>query len=257
MITKLDNGRIVLICGDCLEWIPKVKQLVNLVVLDPPYYKITKEKWDNEFSEADQYLSWSKCYLAQCYQKLAPTASLYLWGQFGAKHQVLLDLAIYLREIMVFQDWLTWQKSRGRGNRKGWLITREELLWFTKSEDYFWNELAQYDLTKPTNRKDLGFNGKPRKSQFKRFSNVWECNEDQNYGADRVRGHYTPKPLVLIERIVNAHTLNPDNIVLDPFMGTGTTGVACAKLNRRFVGIEKDPQTYQMAVDRITKELKQ
>lgn len=257
MITKLDNGRIVLICGDCLDWIYRIRQPIDLVMLDPPYYKITKEKWDNQWTTQDQYLDWSYTYINACLAVVNNAASLYLWGQLGPKQQLLLDLVSYLRKYFVFQDWVTWQKSRGLGNRKGWLMTREELAWFTKSKDYFWNELAQYDLTKPTNRKDLGFNGKPRKSQFKRYSNVWECNEDQNYGVDRVRGHYTPKPLVLIERIVNAHTLNPDNIVLDPFMGTGTTGVACAKLNRRFVGIEKDPQTYQLAVDRITKELKQ
>jgi DNA modification methylase len=101
----------------------------------------------------------------------------------------------------------------------------------------------------------MGFNGKPRKSNFKRYTNVWECNEDQNYGSDRIRGHYTPKPLLLIERIVNAHTLLPNHIVIDPFMGSGTTGVACVKLNRCFVGIEKDRETFEYAVQRIEKEL--
>ncbi len=118
-----------------------------------------------------------------------------------------------------------------------------------------WNENAQYDMTQPTNRGDMGFNGKPRKSQYKRYTNVWDCNEDQNYGIDRITGHYTPKPLVLIERIVNAHTTTITDLVIDPFLGSGTTGVACVKLNRCFVGIEKDKASFDYAVTRIQKEL--
>lgn len=251
MRVALDNDRIILLCGDCLDYLPRIRANVHLVIADPPYYKITQENWDNQWLNAVDYIFWCKKWVDWCSSLMIDTASFYLWQQIGAKSQILIDVLFELREFFEFQDWITWQKSRGLGNRRGWLYTREECIWLTKTENYVWNEAAQYDLTKPTNRKDLGFNGQPRKSQFKRYTNIWECNEDQNYGANRIRNHYTPKPLVLIERIVNAHTLHSSNIVLDPFMGSGTTGEACVNLNRRFIGIEKDKEHFDFAVERI------
>lgn len=251
-----NDGRIFLINGDCIEWLPRIKRQAALIILDPPYYKVTRELWDNYWSTPQAYLAWCNRWLYHCDEKLFDTGSLYLWGQLGRKHQLLIDLFCSLQNRFEFQDWITWQKSRGLGNRKGWLHTREELLWFTKTDQYVWNAQAQYDLNAPTNRNDMGFNGKPRKSQFKRYTSIWTCNEDQNYGSDRITTHYTPKPLILIERIVNAHTLVPTDLVIDPFMGSGTTGVACVKLDRCFVGIEKDTQIFNAAVDRIQKAIR-
>lgn len=251
------NNRIVLINGDCLEWLPKITQQAALVVADPPFYKITNEDWDQAWITPEEYVRWLLARMLRVKDTMAPTASLYLFQMIGHKSTVLLDIAIRLRELFTFQDWITWQKSRGLGNRRGWLYTREECLWFSKSAKYIWNELAQYDPEKPTNRTDLGFNGQPRKSEFKRYTNIWSNNEDQNYGADRIRGHYTPKPLKLIERIVDAHTLTAHDLVIDPFFGTGTTAVACVNLTRRFVGIEKDPVSFELAVDRVKLALEQ
>lgn len=256
MITKLHNNRIVLICGDALEWLPKIKAQANLIVADPPYWKVTKEAWDNEWKTAEAYTQWCQQWFTHCNHLLTATGSLYMWQSVSHQNNaIIFDLAVALRTLFTFQDWITWQKSRGFGNRKGWLLTREECLWFSKTQEYIWNDTVQYDLTAPTNRSDMGFNGKPRKSQFKRYTNVWQCNEDQNYGSDRIRAHYTPKPLILIERIVNVHTLTSDHVVVDPFMGSGTTGVACVNLDRRFIGIEKDQESYNFAVDRIQKAI--
>ena len=63
-------------------------------------------------------------------------------------------------------------------------------------------------------------------------------------------GHPTIKPVPLIEKYLTNHTL-PDMVVFDPFMGSGTTGVACKNLNRKFIGIEKDEKYFQIARDRI------
>ena len=252
----LNNDRIILINADCLAVIPKINaNCIDLVITDYPYYKIVNDTWDTQWLTIDAYIEW----ITQCNNLIAltmkNTASFYLWQGIGFKQQVLLDIAITLRKLFTFQDWITWQKSRGMGNRRGWLYTREECLWFTKTDEYVWNESAQYDPNQPTNRTDLGYNGKQRKSQYKRYTNVWQCNEDQNYGADRIRNHYTPKPLKLIERIVNAHTTNEDHVVLDPTAGSGTTAVACINLGRHCIAIEKDPVIFDFMVDRCKKAL--
>lgn len=255
MIERLNNGRIILIHGDALSWLPQIKNLASLIMADPPYYKITAEDWDHQWENPNEYIDWCGKWFAMCQDRLMETGSFYLWQGIGHRSQVLWHLGILLQNYFIFQDWITWKKSRGMGNRIGWLFTREECLWFSRAKEYIWNEAAQYDLTKPSINHGSSFNGQPRKSQFKRYTNVWECNEDQNYGANRIRAHYTPKPLILIERIVNAHTLAPNDLVIDPFMGSGTTGVACVNLNRRFIGIEKDKASFDFAVDRIKSTL--
>jgi site-specific DNA-methyltransferase (adenine-specific) len=68
--------------------------------------------------------------------------------------------------------------------------------------------------------------------------------------------HPTEKPLALMEALVRDFT-NPGQVILDPFMGGGSTGVACVKLGRRFVGIEQDPKHFDVACERITKALSQ
>lgn len=68
--------------------------------------------------------------------------------------------------------------------------------------------------------------------------------------------HPYEKPLSLMERIVNIYT-NPGDIVLDPFMGSGTTGVACQNLGRGFIGIEKDPKYFKLAEGRIDWDIRE
>lgn len=254
-IVKLNHGRIVLMLADCLDALPKIKVPIQLLIADQPYFRATSEEWDHQWTSEADHLEWSKTWIDLAITKLSPTASFYFWYLCGSKHQLFFKLGSYLSEVMYFQELITWQKSRGRGNRIGWLQTREDLIWCTKSQDYIWNEQYQYDPTQPTNRKDLGFNGQPRKSQFKRYTNIWPNNDDQDYGKDRVRFHYTPKPVPLIERIVLAHTLSNNDVVCDPFLGSGTTGVVCAKHNRPFIGIEKDPNSFYPAVERIREAL--
>jgi site-specific DNA-methyltransferase (adenine-specific) len=72
---------------------------------------------------------------------------------------------------------------------------------------------------------------------------------------DRDRVHPNEKPLALMERIVGVHTRHGDT-VLDPFMGSGTTGVACVQLGRKFIGIELEPRYFDIACRRISDELK-
>ena len=75
-------------------------------------------------------------------------------------------------------------------------------------------------------------------------------NADSKYGNNEKRLHPTQKPVVLMERIIEAFT-NEGDIVLDPFMGSGTTGVACVNLNRGFIGIEINEEYFEIAKKRI------
>ncbi len=96
------------------------------------------------------------------------------------------------------------------------------------------------------------------KSEYKRLTNVWNDIDEVGYGSspkkfkelkDKIK-HFTPKPVKAIERIIKAHTKEND-IVLDCFIGSGTTAIACINTGRNYIGIEKDTKFYEVARERI------
>jgi site-specific DNA-methyltransferase (adenine-specific) len=89
----------------------------------------------------------------------------------------------------------------------------------------------------------------------KQMRNVWQISAP---GADEKKfgKHPTQKPVALLDRIIRASS-NPGDLVLDPFCGSGTTGIASLQLRRRFVGIEREKEYIDLAVKRITAEMKQ
>lgn len=90
----------------------------------------------------------------------------------------------------------------------------------------------------------------PKYRNQKTHHSIW------NYDLDRKKtGHITPKPVKLIENII-FHTTDKNDVVLDCFMGSGTTGVACVRTGRKFIGIEKEKEYYDIAVKRIEQEQK-
>jgi len=84
---------------------------------------------------------------------------------------------------------------------------------------------------------EKGFSGYECKSKFKRITNVWTDIPEQLVKDKAVKFHYTPKPEKAIERIILSHTSKGD-IVLDPFMGSGTTGLVSKRLSRDFIGFD-------------------
>jgi len=174
------------------------------------------------------------------------------------------DAAIHVKLLMdklgfYFKDWITWKKKRGAGMRKGWVYTREEILWFVKdNKQFIWYPEHQYG----NERRQLnGFykNGKKisdrLKSPYKRLTNVWtDIPEVTIYNSKEwERGaHITPKPIRLLERIIKVHTKEND-IVLDLFAGSGSTSVACKRLNRKYVAIEINKEYCDLIQKRLNK----
>ena len=145
--------------------------------------------------------------------------------------------------------------------RKGWLYTREEIMWFVKDNKKFvWNKEFQYSDEKRTFT--AGYSDpikmakykKSVKSDCKRFTNVWDIREPNiSWNKKEIETiHYTPKPLTAIERIIKVHTKEND-VVLDCFIGSGTTALACKNLNRSFIGIDISKEYCTLTEKRLTK----
>ena len=247
----------ILYNGDCkiMERFPKDE--VDLILTDPPYLT-TSQIWDKR-EVVNKSLS------KELFKVAKESCSLDIWCGIGEKSQSLIRWFPIFNKDWHFKDLITWKKSRGIGMRKGWLYTREEIMWFVKdNKKFIWNKEKQYSDEK---RKMYGFykDGKSMqermKSLYKRFTNVWtdifevtfyNCKEFRNYR----KLHFTPKPLKAIERIIKLHT-KKNNLIFDPFMGSGTTGIACEKLDRRWIGIEISEKYCEITKKRIKSEASQ
>ena len=241
-----------IICGDCLEVMKDIPDnSIDLILTDPPYL-VTNEKWDKK-EIIDEILS------KEFFRVLKETGNLYIWCGIGEKSQSLIRWFPIFSKDFIFKDLITWKKQRGIGMRKGWLYTREEIMWFVKdNKKFIWNKEEQY--SKEERKLDgFYFEGKNLSqrmlSKFKRWTNVWtDINEITFFNSKELKGfrklHFTPKPIKTLERIIQVHT-KEHNLVLDCFMGSGSFAIACKNLNRNFIGIEISPEYCKIAQDRI------
>lgn len=244
---------VEIIHDDCTDYLKTLEDnSIDLILLDPPYFGIVKDDWDNQWNSDEDFLNWCKEWMIECLRVLKDTGSFYIWGQVGEKSDILIHQKLLLDSLgFHFKDWITWKKRRGLGNRKGWLYTREECLWFVKDNNqFYWNEDEQYSDEKSDFTK--GFSGYELKSEYKRITNVWD--DIPEFIGNKGILHYTPKPIEAIERIIQTATKEGD-IVLDVFAGSGTTGIASRNLNRKAILVENDINSINEIKRRLIDEL--
>jgi DNA modification methylase len=175
----------------------------------------------------------------------APGAALYIWGGIGRPgFRPFYRFLTEVEERTPYQlsSHITWAKKRAYGIQWGYLFTREELAY-----------LVLGDIKKPrcfnvplleTKRSYAGYDPKyPAKSEFYRRTNVWTDITEILRG----KVHATQKPDRTSEIPIEVHT-RPGEWVLDPFAGSGTTGRAARTLKRRFVLVERDPESFALCV---------
>ena len=225
---------------------------INLIIIDPPYLT-TSEIWDkNEVVTGGL----SK----ELFRVAKDSCSLYVWCGIGEKSQSLIRWYPIFSGNWHFKDLITWKKQRGIGMRKGWLYTREEIMWFVKdNKQFIWNKKEQCgnERRKRDNGKDEikpSQSGHFAKSIYKRLTNVWEDINEESFNITQKVLHFTPKPIKALERIIKCHTKEND-IVLDCFMGAGSTALACKRLNRNFIGMEIYQEYIDIANKRFRGEL--
>lgn len=234
-------------CRQVLPFLPKF----DLLLTDPPYGdSVVNHAWDKITNYSEFTESWFPIV------PLKGTSQALVFCSMGRKSDSLIVLAEHMKRQMMFQDMIVWQKQRGRGNRRGYLFVREEILWATVSNNYVWNVDAQYSTQKYHESwiKRLGKQGNP----YKRMTNVFTDIEEVTIEAARTSGsrgnrktlHPTQKPVSILQRFLKSHTLSGGTVV-DPFAGSGTTGVACKLEGRKAVLIEISEEYCEKAADRL------
>lgn len=215
------------------------KETIDLVLIDPPYYGIVDDSWDNQWASEDEYVLWLVNLLKLAYFKLKPTGSLLMFGGIGkhGSHPLFkvisgLETSLFVGDpAFFFRNMITWKKRRAYGKSHDYLFCREEIVWMSKSSVR--TEVTFNVPLLDVKRGYAGFNKKyAAKSEFKRVSNVWDDI------PELMRPKRTAeKPIPLLKRLVATHS-NPGDLIIDFFAGTGSTGVAALELSRRFMGCE-------------------
>ncbi|HEY3874005.1 MAG TPA: site-specific DNA-methyltransferase [Candidatus Kapabacteria bacterium] len=226
---------------------------VDLLILDPPY-NLTKSFGSNSFSKTsfEKYRAWFEESFLLLLPLLKSTASIYVcadWFTSTAIHAVL-NQHVHVRNR------ITWGREKGRGAKANWKNSMEDIWFCTMSDDYFFN----LDAVKVRRRVLAPYkeNGQPKdwnESENGNFrdthpSNFWNDITVPFWSMPENTDHPTQKPEKLIAKLVLASS-RPDEMVFDPFCGSGTTSVVAKKLGRHFVGIEQEEDFATLAEKRL------
>ena len=234
----MKNEEILL--GDAAECLQKIDSAsVDLIVADPPY-NLGKDYGNNhDIKGFDEYLEFSRKWTKECHRVLKESGTIYVFMGFRFI-SYLYD--IFDRELkMDFNSWIVWHYTQGMGKKLGFSPRHDDILMFTKGQNYKFN-LDAVRVPQKFFRERNNMRG-ANPGDVWEFSHVHYCNENR-------QDHPTQKPEGLIERMILASSGTEDT-VLDPFAGSGTTLRVCQQLNRKCIGIEINPQYVEMISRRL------
>ena len=233
------------IIGDTFEALKKLpSEFVDLLVVDPPY-NLAKNYHGNKFGKTnnDAYKEYTRQWIAECKRILKKDGSIYVCCDWESS----LVIGEVLYEFFHVQNRITWQREKGRGALSNWKNGMEDIWFATNSKNYVFNVedvkirrkvIAPYKVDgKPKDWEETG-DGNYRNSYP---SNFWDDISIPYWSMPENTEHPTQKPEKLIAKLILASS-NKGDIVLDPFLGSGTTSVVAKKLCRHYVGIEQNPR---------------
>lgn len=248
-----------LMLGDCLDRMKEIPDgSVDLVISSPPY-GIGKEY--EVKTSLDMWRDWQRQVLVECGRTIREGGAI-CW-QVG---NYVDTGSVYPLDCILFGDILDiglrprnriiWSFGHGLHCKRRFSGRHETILWFTKGGGYTFNlDDVRVPSKYPQKRHYKG----PRKGQLsgnplgKNPEDVWNIPNVKHNHPEKTP-HPCQFPEALCDRLIRALS-NRGNIVLDPFMGSGTTGVACVTTGRKFIGIERDEGYFQIARSRIAQAL--
>ena len=246
--------------GDCIKILnTKVDDnSIDLIFADPPYnlsgnglkwkgnktggdWFMVNEHWDK--MTAPEYMQFTRKWIGACYKVLKETGSIYI----ACSYHNIGEVMIVLKQLdFKINNIITWQKTNAMPNmtRRVFTHSTEFVVWAVKGKKWIFN-YKELKKINPEKQKD---------GSQKQMRDVWSLPLVQ--GKERLKGkdgralHPTQKPEEMLKRIILASS-NKGDIVLDPFLGSGTTAVVAKALGRNWVGIEKNKKYLEMAKKRL------
>ena len=222
---KIDSFINKIIQGDCLEIMKEMPdKSVDLVLTDPPY-GMNKGDWDKKpFYEIGK----------ECFRVMKDNSAIYMFCGDNSYIQARQEI----EKFFSFHRTIIWEKENIYGGGD-YLLAHENILYAKKGNPIF-NNIGR--LATSNQLKNIG-------KEMAKEKSIWKSRGFNNTCAEYV-GHPTQKPIEIIKKIILNSSIEND-IVLDPFLGSGTTAVAAKMLNRKFIGIEIEPKYVKIAQDRL------
>ncbi len=231
---------------------------VDLAIIDPPY-NMGKADWDTFKSQRD-FLEFTYKWLDALLPTLKQSGSLYI---FNTPFNSAYVLQYLVNKGLIFQNWITWDKRDGfNSSTKKYTHGQETILFFTVSKNYTFNSddiRVPYESTGRINaahKKGILKNGKRwyPNPDGRLCGEVWhivsERHRNKVLGKTQKLNHITPKPLEMIDRMIKASS-NKGDLVLDCFVGSGTTAVSAQKLERNFICADNNAKYVALAKKRL------
>ena len=301
---KLENGpdgekmnTDIIYNMDCINGIHQMvdEGSIDLVIADPPYFKVIGEKWDYSWRTEEEYLAWSEKWIAEASRALRMGGSFYLFGYFRMLSRLLPVLEKHgfeLRQQIVLNKGIQAVSGRATKNYRMFPNVTESILFLWKDSKPFVKDFLKRRQT------ELGYSAKQINEMLGVKSNgggmwsiytgnnvckqlpteqLWDklqkildfdipyakiCQtfhvqmgltdvwDDVDFYEEKDRIHPTQKPQKLLARLILASSDEHD-IVLDPFMGGGSTALACMNNNRSFIGFETEQEYFEKSLERL------
>lgn len=233
------------ICSDLFSIIDKLpERCVDLLVIDPPY-NLDKNFHGVKFSKSDDesYLEYLRSWFPEILKVLQPNGSIYICGDWKST----FCLYQVMKENVEVRNRITWQREKGRGAKTNWKNATEDIWFGTVSDDYYFDVEAVKQKRKVI--APYKENGQPKdweETEDGNFrlthpSNFWDDISIPYWSMPENTDHPTQKPEKLIAKLILA-SCPINGVVLDPFLGSGTTSVVSKKLGRKFIGIDMNEE---------------
>lgn len=237
--------------GDSIKLLKKIEpKSIDMIFADPPYFlssggvschsgkqvSVDKGEWDRTVTPEEK-LSFNRKWIKLCREVLKDNGTLWISGTLHNIYSI--GVALELEGFSIINN-ITWEKANPAPNLGCRCFTHstETILWARKqlTPKKKGNHYFDYQLMKEIN-------------DGKQMKDVWNIplvsKKEKKYGK-----HPTQKPLRLLERILLAASKEGD-LILDPFNGSGTTGIACKNLNRRYIGIDESKEYLDLTIKRF------
>ena len=258
------NNQIKIYQGDCREKLDIFDaDIFQAIIADPPYFQVLLgEEWDNQWQTEEDYLNWTENWIRKCGRLLKEDGLFFIFGQLGKREHLWLHVCSMATRFLQFHDMLIWDRAVGYNERyDSFTPCYEMILVLRKNKEtkpYFDKDAVRtaYDdetikqYLKDKRYKDLDARAK-HLERGKYATNILRVPSLKGSSKEKV-GHPSQKPIKLIEMLVLSATREGDS-VLDPFLGSGTTALACQNLNRNFAGIEIEQKYIEIAESRLQK----
>jgi site-specific DNA-methyltransferase (adenine-specific) len=253
-IYHLDNPVTDIYVGDNREILPQIKEgSVDLVFADPPFnWDVNYGKWRDNIPR-DAYIKFTYEWLDACLRVLAPHGSIWI----NIPDDTAAEIVVYLKSKKLFMiNWCIWHFRFGQCRNSNFIVSKVHVLYFAKDKEpskRIWNPDQVFE---PSDRATTYADPRTRKTQTPGLRvplDVWYgqyWGRIQGNNKERRANHENQIPEVYMERIIRACS-KEGNLVLDPFLGSGTTCTVARALKRRSIGIEYSKAIAKSAFDRI------